>query len=46
VLKCIEGCQCSIGTVSCRNGLSVNESKGSNRNYRASEEGAELTILI
>jgi hypothetical protein len=28
VLKCIEGYQCSMGTVSCYNGLSVNGSRG------------------
>ena len=28
VLKCIEWCQCSMGTVSCHNGLSVNGARG------------------
>jgi hypothetical protein len=28
VLKCTEGCQCNVGTVSCRNGLSANGSRG------------------
>jgi hypothetical protein len=28
VPKRIEWCQCSMGTVSCRNGLSVNGSRG------------------
>jgi hypothetical protein len=27
--KCIEWCQCSMGTVSCHNGLSVNGARGS-----------------
>ena len=29
VSKCIEWCQCSMGTVSCHNGLSVNGARGS-----------------
>ena len=29
VPKCLEGCQCSIGTVSCHSGLSANGSRGS-----------------
>jgi hypothetical protein len=41
VLKCIERCQCSMGTVSCYNGLSVNGSRGSKMVAQALSMGKE-----
>jgi len=42
VPKCIEWCQCSMWTVSCRNGLSVNGSRGSKMVAQALSMGKEL----
>jgi hypothetical protein len=41
VLKCIEGCQCSMGTVSCYNGLPVNGSRVSKMVAQALSMGKE-----
>ena len=41
VSKCIEWCQCSMGTVSCHNGLSVNGAKGSKMVAQALSMGKE-----
>jgi hypothetical protein len=43
VLKCIEGCQCSMGTVSCYNGLSVNGSRGSKMVAQALSQSTSIT---
>jgi len=39
--KCIERCQCSMGTVSCHNGLSVNGARGSKMVAQALSMGKE-----
>ena len=41
VSKCIEWCQCSMGTVSCHNGSSVNEARGSKMVAQALSMGKE-----
>ena len=41
VSKCIEWCQCSMGTVSCHNGLSVNGARGSKMVAQALSMGKE-----
>jgi hypothetical protein len=41
VLKCIEWCQCSMGTVSCHNGLSVNRARDSKMVAQALSMGKE-----
>jgi hypothetical protein len=41
VPKCIEWCQCSMGTVSCHNGLSVNGARGSKMVAHALSMGKE-----
>jgi hypothetical protein len=41
VSKCIEWCQCSMGTVSCHNGLSVKGARGSKIVAKALSMGKE-----
>jgi hypothetical protein len=41
VSKCIEWCQCSMGKVSCHNGLSVNGARGSKMVAQALSMGKE-----
>ena len=41
VSKCIEWCQCSMGTVSCHTGLSVNGARGSKKVAQALSMGKE-----
>jgi hypothetical protein len=41
VPKCVEWCQCSMETVSCRNGLSVNGPRGSKMVAQALSMGKE-----
>jgi len=42
VSKCIEWCQCSMGTVSCHNGLSINGARGSKMVAQVLGMGKEL----
>jgi hypothetical protein len=42
VSKCTEWCQCSMGTVSCHNGLSVNGARGSKMVAQELSMGKEL----